>query len=109
MENNSIIEDDVVLFMIKEKALECENHILNKENIIVIERTLDGSEIYKIFTLPKNTKVLVVNDTKETTLEMVSLLYNIGINNLQLIPYEQGMIYEDIKIAITPDEEKLYT
>ena len=92
--------------MIKEKALECEKHVLNKENIIVIERTLNGSEIYKMFTLPKNTKVLVVNDTKETTLEVVSLLYNIGINNLQLIPYEQGKTYDDVKIAITPDEEK---
>jgi transcriptional regulator with PAS, ATPase and Fis domain len=91
--------------MIKEKALECEKHILNKENIIVIERTLNGSEIYKIFTLPQNTKVLVVNDTKETTLETVSLLYNIGINSLKLVPYNQENTYNDIKIAITPDEE----
>lgn len=106
LESESIIQEDVVLFMIKEKALECEKHVLNKENIIVIERTLNGGEIYKIFTLPKNTKVLVVNDTKETTLEMVSLLYNIGINNLQLIPYKQGKVYDDIKIAITPDEER---
>lgn len=106
LEKDSIISEDVVLFMIKEKALECENHVLNKENILVIERTLDGGEVYKMFTLPKGTKVLVVNDTKETTLDMVSLLYNIGINDLQLIPYEHGKNYEDIKIAITPDEEE---
>lgn len=106
LESDSIIEEDIVLFMIKEKALECEKHVLNKENIMVIERTLNGGENYKIFTLPKDTKVLVVNDTKETTMDTVSLLYNIGINDLQLIPYEQGKIYEEIKIAITPDEEE---
>jgi transcriptional regulator with PAS, ATPase and Fis domain len=106
LEDHDMIKDDIVLFMIKEKAFECEKHVLNKENIIVIERTVKGSEIYKIFTLPKYTKVLVVNDRKETTSEMVSLLYYIGVNNIELIPYEEGKFYENIKIAITPDEVK---
>ncbi|AKA68654.1 sigma-54 interaction domain-containing protein [Clostridium scatologenes] len=101
-----IIKDDIVLFMTKEKSFQCEKNILNKENIIVIERTLKGSEIYKIFTLPKNTKVLVVNDDRETTLEMASSLHHIGVNDLELIPYEEDKNYEDIKIAVTPDEEK---
>ncbi|EET87777.1 putative sigma54 specific transcriptional regulator [Clostridium carboxidivorans P7] len=83
-----------------------EKNVLNKENIIVIERTLKGSEIYKIFTLPKNTKVLVVNDDRETTMEMASSLHHIGVNDLELIPYEEDKNYEDIKIAITPDEEE---
>lgn len=106
LKENSMIKEDVVLFMIKEKALECEKHVLNRKNIVIIERTLKDSEIYKLFTLPKNTRALVVNDNKETTLETVSLLYQIGINNLELIPYDPSKIYEDIKIAITPDEEE---
>ncbi|MTK11848.1 MAG: AAA family ATPase [Clostridiaceae bacterium] len=92
--------------MIKEKALECEKYVQNKKNTIIIERTLKDSEIYKLFTLPKNTKALVINDSKETTLETVSLLYQIGISNLELIAYEPDKIYEDINIAITPDEEE---
>ncbi|WP_411679187.1 sigma 54-interacting transcriptional regulator [Clostridium thailandense] len=100
------IEEDVVLFMIKEKALECEKYVLNRKNIVIIERTLKDSEIYKLFTLPKNTRALVVNDNKETTLETVSLLYQIGISNLELIPYDPSKGYEDIKIAITPDEQE---
>ncbi|WPC44603.1 sigma-54 interaction domain-containing protein [Clostridium sp. JS66] len=106
LKDDYIIKDDVVLFMTKEKSFQCEKNVLNKENIIVIERTLKGSEIYKIFTLPKNTKVLVVNDDRETTMEMASSLHHIGVNDLELIPYEEDKNYEDIKIAITPDEEE---
>ncbi len=106
LNDDYIIKDDVVLFMTKEKSFQCEKNVLNKENIIVIERTLKGSEIYKIFTLPENTKVLVVNDDRETTLEMASSLHHIGVKNLKLIPYEEDKHYEDINIAITPDEEK---
>lgn len=106
LKEDSMIKEDVVLFMIKEKALECERHVLNRKNIVIIERTLKDSEIYKLFTLPKNTRALVVNDNKETTLETVSLLYQIGISNLELIPYDPGKAYEDIKIAVTPDEEE---
>ncbi|NMM62836.1 sigma 54-interacting transcriptional regulator [Clostridium sp. P21] len=106
LKDDYIIKDDIVLFMAKEKSFQCEKNVLNKENIIVIERTLKGSEIYKIFTLPKDTKVLVVNDNRETTIEMAYSLQHIGVNNLELIPYEEDKHYEDIKIAITPDEEK---
>ncbi len=106
LKDDSIIKDDIVLFMIKEKALECEKYVQNKKNTIIIERTLRDSEIYKLFTLPKNTKALVINDSKETTLETVSLLYQIGISNLELIAYEPDKTYEDINIAITPDEEE---
>ena len=47
---------------------------------------------------------MVVNDSKETTLETVSMLHQIGINNLNLIAYDCGKTYDDVRIAITPDE-----
>ncbi|OLN32986.1 two component, sigma54 specific, transcriptional regulator, Fis family [Desulfosporosinus metallidurans] len=104
LSDGDLIRDDVILAMSKERAVEAKRYISNSENIIVIHRTIKDKEAYSIFTIPKNTKVLVVNDTKETTLETVSLLYQIGINHLNLIPYEEGGNYSDIKIAITPGE-----
>lgn len=97
-----LVNDDVALVMSKERAVEAKKYISNSENIIVIHRTIKEKEAYKIFAIPKNTKVLVVNDTKETTLETVSLLYQIGVNHLNLLPYEEGKDYSDIKVAITP-------
>lgn len=104
---DDIIKDDVVLIMINQKTSEVINHILNSNNMIVVNRTLKENEIFKILTIPENTKVLVVNDRKETVMETISLLYQIGINHLQLIPYEEGGTYDDIKVAITPGEPQL--
>lgn len=106
LSDGDLIRDDVILAMSKERAVEAKRYITNSENIIVIQRTIKDKEAYSIFTIPKNTKVLVVNDTKETTLQTVSLLYQIGINHLNLIPYEEGRKYSDIKIAITPGESE---
>ncbi len=102
LNEGDVIDDDVVLVMSKERAVQAKQYIADSEKIVVIHRTIKEKDAYPILAIPKNTKVLVVNDTKETTLETVSLLYQIGINHLSLVPYEQGMDYRDFNIAITP-------
>jgi len=99
-----MIDDDVVLVMIKNKALEIKTHIPDAQRIIVVQRTTKESEIYKIVSIPTDTSVLIVNDDIETTFEMITLLYKLGINHLKFIPYEEGRDYSDIKVAITPGE-----
>ncbi len=96
------VNDDVVLIMSKERSVEAKKHIYNTENIVLVHRTIKEEDKYKIFAIPKSTKVLVVNDTKETTLETVALLYQIGVKELNLVPYEEGNDFSNIKIAITP-------
>lgn len=98
------INDDVVLIMGHQVALMIEKNVKSRENIIVIDRTIKENEVYKIFNIPKGAKVLVVNDAKPTTLETISLLYGIGVNNITLVPYYGNEKYEDIKFAITPGE-----
>lgn len=104
MKDGEIINDKVILVMIDEKAYEIQKYASKESTIIVIERTLREKEIYKIAAIPNDTKVLVVNDTKETTIETVNLLHSIGISHLKLIPYLENKVYEDIKVAITPGE-----
>lgn len=99
-----IIDDDVVLVMIKEKALQIQGYVEDYQKIIVVERTVKDEQIHNILTIPPNTNVLVVNDTIETTLETISLLYQIGINHIKLVPYDPEKEYKEIKIAITPGE-----
>ncbi len=76
------IPDDVVLVMTKEKALDIKNRLKDAKRIIVVHRTIQKSEIYRICSIPPSTRVLVVNDSTETTLEMVSLLFKLGIDHL---------------------------
>jgi transcriptional regulator with PAS, ATPase and Fis domain len=98
------IDDDIVLVMIKSQVLEIKKHIADVRRIVIAQRTARESEIRKVYSLPADTKVLVVNDNVETTLEMVTLLYKLGINHLNLIPYEEEKEYSDVHIAITPGE-----
>ncbi|SHE38260.1 sigma-54 interaction domain-containing protein [Caloramator proteoclasticus] len=104
MKEGEKIKDNVILVMIDEKAYEIQKFASIESCIIVIERTLREKEIYKIAAIPNDTKVLVVNDTKETTIETVNLLHRIGISHLKLIPYLDNKVYEDVKVAITPGE-----
>ena len=69
-----VIEDDLVLVMIEERLIEIKNYVKDISKIIVIERTIREKDGYKIFSILEGMDVLVVNNNKETTLQMVSLL-----------------------------------
>lgn len=76
-----------------------------KDKIIIARRAIDFNNLYKLFNLPSNRKIMLVNDRKETAEEVISLLYSMGFNHLWLIP-----VYPDLPnpprtdIAITPGE-----
>ena len=99
-----IIDEEIVLVMIKERAFEIRKHIKPNAKVTVIKRTIETREMPKIFSIPEGTDVLVVNDNKETTYEIMSLFYELGINHLNLIPYYEDIDYKSTYIAITPGE-----
>jgi transcriptional regulator with PAS, ATPase and Fis domain len=99
-----IITDDIVAVTAQSHAMKAQHYISGNSRIIVLRRTLPNSEIYKITTIPKDTNVLVVNDSPETTSEAVAFLYQIGITHLNLIPYDAKTEYPDINISITLGE-----
>ncbi|WP_432661903.1 sigma 54-interacting transcriptional regulator [Wukongibacter baidiensis] len=104
---NDRIEEDIVLTMASNRAIKISKHVKNPQNIIVAERTFLESNIYKLFSIPPNSDVLLVNDDIETVLDVVTTLYKIGIKHLNLVPYEKGKDYRNINIAITPSECEL--
>lgn len=98
------IDDDVVVVMIKEMGLNVINQLTNKDALVTIQRTVKATPLLKVFSIPENMEVLVVNDTYETTLETITLLYQLGVNHIQLVPYKEGCDFSAISVAITPDE-----
>lgn len=104
--NDFKIDDEIVLVMIKERAFEIKKHIKGDAKVIVIKRTIEEEAMMKIFSIPKGTDVLVVNDNKETTYEIVSFFYELGINHINLVPYYDDRDYSNFKVAITPGENK---
>lgn len=104
LDKNVKIEEDLVVLMIKEMGVGIINQVKNKNAMITIQRTVHEEYLYEIYTIPDEVEVLVVNDAYETTLETISLLYQLGLKNIKLIPFKIGNDYSHIKIAITPDE-----
>ena len=104
LEPDEQLEADLALVMLKSKALGLKRHVSEARQILVVQRTIRGERIYPIFAIPPGTRVLVVNDHPETTLETVALLQQLEINHLQFVPFEEGMDCGDLRIAITPGE-----
>ena len=107
LQPGDIISDDIVLASVQSYAIKAKDYISEKSRIIITRRTLPANEIYKLVAIPAGSNVLVVNDEPETTAETVTLLYQLNINHLNLIPYNPARQYPDIKIAITPGEPQL--
>lgn len=99
------IHADVVLVMIKERVLPVKAHVTDVKKIIVLKRTLYENEVYKLFRIPQDTEVLVVNDAPETTLETISMLFQLGVDHLQFVPLQD--FHPGIRIAVTPGESRL--
>jgi transcriptional regulator with PAS, ATPase and Fis domain len=104
---DEVIDADVILVTTQSKALEMQSHVTEARRILVVQRTIRESDAYRIFAITPGTRVLVVNNLPETTMEMVALMQQIEFNHLQFIPYEEGMDCSQIHIAITPGERKL--
>jgi transcriptional regulator with PAS, ATPase and Fis domain len=76
--------------------------------IIIARRALNMFNIDKVFSLPKGAEVLVVNDLKETALDVIELISSLGINHFKMIPYYPGCkLTQKVAIAITPGEGHL--
>ncbi|WP_081775670.1 PAS domain-containing protein [Fusobacterium perfoetens] len=104
IKENDIIDGDVILFMLENRFEKYSHHIKNKENVIIISRTIKKEVLKKLEVLPKDEPILVVNDFYETTLQLTSLLYRTKYKYLKLISYNEkekkDLSY--IKYAITP-------
>lgn len=105
LEADTVLEEDLFLVPRKPVVFKLQKHIGENSEIVVMSRTIPEEEIYKIYSIPKGMDVLVVNDKNETTMQIYNLLYNFGIDHVNLIPYEAGKDYKNVKVAITPDEE----
>lgn len=104
LDENSLIEEDLILAMASSRAIKIRSFVKSLERIIVAQRTFLKSCLYPLFSIPANTDVLVVNDDIETVLDSMSTLYRIGVKHLNLIPYEAGKDYSHIDIAVSPSE-----
>ncbi|MED4581209.1 sigma-54 interaction domain-containing protein [Brevibacillus choshinensis] len=76
--------------------------------ILIIRRTLLRTSWEKVMSIPVGTKLLMVNDEKDSAEETIALLRELGAGHIELVPY-----YPEIQdcppytSAITPGEGQL--
>jgi len=104
LDGSDKLDADAILVMNKLKPREVLPFIREPANVMVIQRTIKESEVLPLCSIPSGTKVLVVNDTPETTQELAALLYKLDTKSLQLVIFDERAEYPDIRIAITPGE-----
>lgn len=76
--------------------------------VIVANRSLNLQSLERLFSIPKGTEVVVVNDEMENSQEVIKLLLDIGIDYLRYVPYAPGFpLTSKSNIAITPGETSL--
>ncbi|WMJ77593.1 MULTISPECIES: sigma 54-interacting transcriptional regulator [unclassified Sedimentibacter] len=109
--DDEIIEGDIFLVLFEYMIYPLKKHIQNFDNVILMTRGIDKKFISDILAIPQNTDVLVVNDSYESTIQTTNTFYELGISSVNFISYEKDLdtdnYYDDIKIAITPNEEDL--
>ncbi|MGL5755817.1 MAG: sigma-54 interaction domain-containing protein [Paraclostridium sp.] len=102
----NLTESDLIVFSSEDVA----NLYLSKENVIqkyvIVKRVIQYELLDKLFTLENGTRVLLVNDTKDTCEITIKQLIAHGVEHLEYYSYYPGIDNYDIqKIAITPGEE----
>lgn len=105
LKDGEILEADAVLIMQHSVVEFMKNHVDDPQKLIIVTRTITEEMIFRIYDIPKGSRVLVVNDRPETTTDTLVMLHHLGINQLDLIPYEPGKTdLSEITAVITPGE-----
>ena len=105
LKDGDMIDADAVLVMRHSVIEFLKNHVQDPRKLIIVTRTITEEMIFRIYDIPKGSHVLIVNDMPETTEDTLVMLHRLGINHLDLIPYEPGITdLSEINAVITPGE-----
>ena len=82
-------------------------HIDDFTKVVVMKRNIKQQYLQPVIDLPAGTSVLVVNDSRESILQTMYMIYELGVSHIKLIPFEplisQSNGYESIDTAIVTE------
>ncbi|MDD6042142.1 MAG: sigma 54-interacting transcriptional regulator [Eubacteriaceae bacterium] len=102
------LDSDFVLLFAFDIFQQVRDKISDSTEIIVISLALNKKQVAMLKDIPDGTEALLVNFNQRTCMNTIMRMYDAGIRNIKLHPYYgQGDYDRNIRIAITPNEEKL--
>lgn len=102
------IQHDIIVFTSEFTCKLCHKYIDVNIPYVTAGRVINHKNIKGLISLSAGTRVLLVNDSKDSAKEAIAQLIDIGLDHLVYIPYyPQIDEYESLSIAITPGETQL--
>ena len=81
---------------------------LRENNTVVVDYTISKDKVSFLKNFPKGTKAIFFNVTQKMCMEAISMMYHLGVNNIEFIPAYPGMEkFPENSLIITPSETKL--
>lgn len=76
---------------------------------VIANRVINVDTIHKLYGLPEGSRVLLVNNVEETTVEAIKQLMAVGLTHLEYFPYYPGIpsYQSDCPYAVSFDEVDL--
>ncbi|WP_147803238.1 sigma 54-interacting transcriptional regulator [Alkalicoccus halolimnae] len=101
-------EFQIILFSsrsVREEFFQLYAFPLEQTHLLTGKRTINPEAFPRLLALPKS-RVLVVNDDEESVNETAESIYQLGIDHLELIPFQTGRhFYDGVTTAVTPSEK----
>lgn len=97
------------LYLISSSAYEfLDSDFLKKDNIVIADLTLTKEKLRFLKSFPKGTKAIFFNVSFKMCIEAISMMYHLGVNNIEFIPaYPKMKKFPDENTIITPAETQL--
>lgn len=108
LKQNQKIRANAYVVRSQEMLSSIAGHVDNYSKVTVLNRSFRKDTLEKVFSIPAGKTVLVVNDTPTSCVQTVFILYDSGVNHLNLIPYDVNSQldekYSEIDTAIVIKE-----
>ena len=95
---------DAYLLCYEESFQDLFGHVDDFSKVVVMTRSIQHKYLRPVMDIPAHTEVLVVNDSKESILQTIYTIYELGVGHLRLIPYEDSVAvsegYDQLNYAI---------
>lgn len=82
-------------------------NIPNESEVVITNITLSKEGLCQVMNIPHKTKAMLVNLSAEMCIETISLIYQLGVNHIELVPFYPGMKdIPNLDLAVTPGEAR---
>lgn len=65
-------------------------YIGNSSEIIITNRTISKNALEKIMSIPKGTQVMILDESQEMAIQIISVIYQLGVRHIDLNPIYPG-------------------